>query len=689
MNLSSLFSRDFRYSNNYWVYFLVFSFGNAVLAYSSLSLVVKLWIGLFTLAIPFGYAIYATPQKTDETDSFGYLEWTERIPGWVWPAFILLAIPLWLFCLIGPRWLLPDEGLFGFLSLELSREWSWHFFFSPAQAPPLFNWLFALFIKLFGVSFFSMRWFLLAFLLGILVILVWATRVFFKKSFAFLCLSFFCFGFWPMLTCKYVLGLSSVLFFQLAVLGVWGSFLRKKSFSVLTAFLLGALLGLGFWVVIPWLLVLVVILPPVFMKWGTFKPQVKNLWIFVVPLILFSGVFLVCSIGAMNGEHARWLLLNEATANGYGRLRSVLSNLTSFFWEGHPYSAYGPSWGGILNPFEGAVCFIGVLELIRNRKRSWAQWLMVSVFLFVLPGVVTSAYEINHDLLLLPLLVVICALGLGSLLKVLPEGRRWVAVCLFFLVSAGLNFFHLYQANPSRSGLTTNCERAYETLNFYQKTQGPGLIFQDLSPDTQDQTMTLATYAFNAALNPKWNPSNARWAAVIVNANYRYFLSRRFPDSRWFDLGPDSFWNQGDLALVVLPVDVANQETLRNWMAYDLLMHRITTRLFFDTTGRQTPLVIRQLMDSESQTHGDPFLESLFCEKVIFDLRQMVEPGRLTPWLHKAIEKGYPAPHLLTAEGLVLLSVGKGKEARKNFRQAVQCPFDTSSASRMLLSLKR
>ncbi len=674
---------------NYPAYFLIFSATNALLSYTSFQIETKLWIGLIGFAVPFFFGLLTTLRKSSESVDFCSKEWMTSIPGWAWVVIIVLALPMRFYCLFNSNWLVSDEGVFGFLSLELSRKWNWHLVYSAhGQIPPLFNWLLALYFKLVTPTILSMRFFIFTLSLLSLISFYLTANLFFRKTLSFLCFSLFCFGFWPLFTFKFVYYFSAALLFQILAFWALGSCLRSNPASIGFALLLSILLGLGLWVSISWPLLLLMVIVPFVLKRKAFFLE-HGFWVSLSPLGLFLGVFLACLFFENNLQHIRWLLVNESTTNVYGRLPSLFSNWTTLFWEGHPHNSLGPSWGGILNPLEGAACLLGILELIKYRKNRFSQWLMAAAMVFAIPGLLTNNYESFHNHLLLPVLIGVCALGIQAVLLELPKPFRWILLLIFFLFSASLNAFHILQSDNPAVYSEDVCQRAYRILNHHAKTFGPGLVFQDMDLNMDDQTLTLASYHWNAAQNQKLDPFRVHWSAVIVNSNYKYFLSRRFPDIQWYSLGPDAVWNLGGLLLAIIPQTRSNEGDMREWNLFNLKLHGVTTRFFFDHSASQTKSIFSQLLELEDQAGKDPFLESIFCEKVIFYLRNSENPLNLLPWIQKAVQKGYPAPHLLVAEGLLLQALGNHSQAKAAFQKAVQCPLNDTRAKDLLAALSR
>src|SRR6185295_1821727 len=99
-------------------------------------------------------------------------------------------------------WPTGDEGWDGTLALELSRHWTWRFFFTTGQSPPLPVWAATGLMKLGFSPFFSL-WFPSALASTATLVLGYvAARQFFSKSFSLVCGSLLALSFWPLLTAR-------------------------------------------------------------------------------------------------------------------------------------------------------------------------------------------------------------------------------------------------------------------------------------------------------------------------------------------------------------------------------------------------------------------------------------------------------------------------------------------------------
>ena len=679
-----------------WFYFSIFVATNLMLSYCSFGLETKLWVGILGWAVPFGLGLVTLSAAKPEKLELHKQEVLPSIPRWVWWSLALSAIFIRLYILLNNAWPLPDDALTALPSVELSKSWEWHFCFTVGQLPPLFNWILALFFKIFVPSLFSMRLYLFSLSTFALIFIYTAANQFFSKSLAFLLFIFCAFGFWPLYGSRFCINNQLLLLIELLAMGSLARFLRAPSSAGLPkqASLLGFWTSLGFWTGISWPLSALMIGAAVFnkLKSQLFGRNLKPFLLFLIPLLLSALLYYFLSFQEGNGQHVRDLLSLSPSENWVKRLNDSLSNWTALFWGCNPQNSYGPIWGGMLNPVEGGLFFVGILDLIRNRHSAFSKWILTSFFLFMIPGTITQAFEMFRNSLVIPILIVVCALGTQTLLISLPFQKRLATLAVLILSFASLNIIHLEktfepkgdQAGPSHFTEGQTLRQAYEILREVEGREGQGLILQDLLPNFENQTLGIATYSFNPANNPKLNPSLARWVAVIENTNYKSFLAKRFPLGQGYEIGPDPFWNDGGLMLWVIPIGDSNRPDFLHWLELDQQLHNITRETYFDNSRKHQPEIFNHLLSLENHLQGDPFLESVFFEHVFYYRRVDAPESELLTWVQKALENGYPLPHLLVREGVYLQKTGHPQAAREAFKKALQAPFNSPSAKENL-----
>jgi len=188
-----------------------------------------------------------------------------------------------------------------------------------------------------------------------------------------------------------------------------------------------------------------------------------------------------------------------------------------------------------------------------------------------------------------------------------------------------------------------------------------------------DESLFDMVYPFNAAENPRFDPSGARWAALLMDANYFPFVSARLAGSQWVWL--DAKNREKNLVLGVIPLTDPNRAIVGNW----ILAHhyfRALNEAIFNITNPASYQKAQALFEQEPIFFKkDRFLESCYWERrgefyydYAFDLHYQDHLNAL----RQSIEKGYPAAQLYFKLGSLLLRKGDRKGALAAFRAALK-----------------
>src|SRR5581483_3359878 len=188
------------YRRHPWVYFFLFLTANLLLSYSPLPLQGKILVGLLAIVLPF-YAALRTSEPPTKGEKPVYLkEWDLPPPVWLLiPACLLLVFIRFYRFEDLFAWPNLDEGWIGTIALELSKHWTWKFFYTFGEAPPLTIWCVAGLFKL-GLSPAACLW-LPPVICSLLTVLTaaFASRQFFSRSFSWILSGLFAFSYWPLL----------------------------------------------------------------------------------------------------------------------------------------------------------------------------------------------------------------------------------------------------------------------------------------------------------------------------------------------------------------------------------------------------------------------------------------------------------------------------------------------------------
>jgi tetratricopeptide (TPR) repeat protein len=694
---------SYQHKNNCLAYFLVFLAANSAVSYLTLSPGTRISLGLFGLGLPLLLAfktskpLPASEKLICEKESLAPFPVVSILFGFALCVFFRFYKLDTLFL-----WPTGDEGWNGALALELSRHWTWKFFCTTGQAPPLPVWTAAGLFKLGFSPFFSL-WFPSAAASTLTVVAgYFAARQFFSKSFSLVWSSLLAFSFWPLFIGRFChqgiwlpLWVCGCLFFL-------GRFLKASASSKgMAAVLLGMVTGLGSFTFTPWPAVAVFMAGTVGVQ--TLRKSRKDLRsfkFFVFFLLIGLLPFLIALWTEGWGGH----ISAEAAWNGNfswkNRIPVLLHYFSVLFWGSFDAnSAYTPVTGGFLNPLLSAFFFIGFLEILTHRRRPLVQWLVPAFFLFLLPGLLSSNLEAFRVSQILPLLILVAAIGLFSLLSFFSASKRVLVLILVLLFSTALDIPRLLEPylggdrHPESfaHGKSLERYRAYRILSDMRRQQGSGLIFTDFDSPVfsfDDPTLSVMTQPFNAAENKNLDPISAKWAALFVNVHYRPFLEKRFPEGRWFQVSNGLPILDGGEMLGLLPVTPENRGVVEQWLQAHEVFQKAEIQRYFQNNGRLED-VIRTLETAYALVKKDPLLESCYWEKrAAYEYRDLNLKEQLLSY-QMALKRGYPAAHLWCNWGELLAIQGRVAEARQAFLKATQAPLDLTPAKTFLDQWKR
>ena len=687
---------------NPWPLFLLFFTANCLAAYAPLSPGSRALLVLLVLALPFLRACRALP-PAGPVEKPPYMLETLPAPGMGW-ALAVAALAVFLrFYRLGDlfRWPTLDEGWNGILALDLSRHWTWRFFYTFGQAPPLPIWCSALLFKT-GMSPFLCLWLpsacvsLLTAGIGYL-----ASRRFFSKSFSLIIGGLLACGYWPLFLGRFCHQGVWVPLWVCLSLWFLGECLRASASPWRKGLPLGlgACLGLGSFTFTPWI-------PVALFLALLFLIQLRKIhpadWkgpaaLFLLGLLAALFPFLQAAVREGYGRH----ILSLSPWGGWFHARqaalNVLHYFTVLFWGPfEPSPAYTPAEGGFLDPLLGAAFALGVLELLRFRGRSLPRWTLLAFPLFLLPGWLSLNLEGFRIVQLLPLLIFTCAVGIQTLLDALPAGRRFFYLGFLLILTAAWDFSMLclpyvnpesHPADFGRPLKSMERYRAYGDLDALRKKEGPGWILADLDTGSlNDPTLSLMTLPFNAALSPSLEPGKTGWVALFVSADYMPFLEKAFPESRWDWVGKGLPLENGGEALGLFHPTAKNQARLERWIRAARVFQEADLRRFL-VGNEDTESAVGILDRGYAEVRGDPFLESCFWDKraayeyVRLDFAEHLRSARA------ALERGYPAAHLYFNLGLLYLKEGREEEARRAFEEAARAPDNRTAAAWILSRL--
>jgi hypothetical protein len=233
-------------------------------------------------------------------------------------------------------------------------------------------------------------------------------------------------------------------------------------------------------------------------------------------------------------------------------------------------------------------------------------------------------------------------------------------------------------------------------LDEWRREHGPGAILLDLTPDLDDMTLSMATFGFNRALDPRLSRGSAAWLAVLADINYRPFLERRFPKAAFHPLGP------GDRSslrmLMLLPTDQGpDREVLLSWSDTSALFHRILTDTWDAQAGPAHQQALQQLEKEGPSIPADPFLRSCYWDSIYQEHNWLNRYGDHDTKAHfpaafhalqMALREGYPTAYFYNELGSCYSLTGDKARAKDFFEKAIHAPLDLTPAADNLKALE-
>ena len=336
------------------------------------------------------------------------------------------------------------------------------------------------------------------------------------------------------------------------------------------------------------------------------------------------------------------------------------------------------------------------MEFYRLRKSPWVWWCSAAFILFLLPGLIANAIEDHHILLLLELMILPAVFGLQALFQRVSGNLKWILTLFVLGISFFLDFYHF--SGPYLDPRSLPKDRihwrssvrheAYDILKLESEQQGPLWILTQFTNTYEDQTLRVAVYPFDACHNPRLKGSPVKTLACFTEYYYEPFLQKRFPEAKFIRLIPTDDPDQPKRLLVLLPLNDSNRGLVQKWTAAE--------DIFQDTTSEWTARVnsecedkVREILSKGyASISGDPFLESVFWNKM--DLAYWINknyPKRLE-CIEQNMQKGYPTALAYYYLGVVLLDLNQFKEAKEAFEKAVQSPMNDTVSELYLRDLK-
>ncbi len=620
--------------------------------------------------------------------------------GWMWAILLAAGVFLRFFHLVEFHpWLNGDEALEGYFGMDLVKKWSWQFFYQTGQLPPLYIWITSLLFRVSGDPFFN-TWFTAAFFSSLALLVSYpAARFFLGRDISILFSLLFAFSFWPLMYGRWGIQSTLVPFFVLVCFWLLGAYFKAGdgSWKTCLSAAVGLWLGLGSLTYTSWLIVIPSFFLLMFLDLSEEpRKRIATFSFFSGALLLGFSPWMIAAVREKFGGY----MVGVSMASGFFTWRQQIavafSSLTTLFWGPLGTSAvYGPTWGGLLNPFLGACFFLGVIKAGASPRSHRATAAALLLLLFVAPSVFSADnVEAFRMIQALPLLLAGSAVGLKSLLGTLSASRRPAVLGLLLFVSLGVDLYHLWRPHLEGTAFHWKVnhdsgdenQQAYEALKPVSQRMGPGLVFTEFLLLSHNHSLRVAAYPFNALDNPQLPVSQAAWAGVVTNIHYGFFLARRFPGSEWRRLSWSDTEDGGEV-VGILRITDKNRDIFQKWAKAEAYLHQLGVESEGMINDPQNyARVVEKLPGGYPYAQGDPFLESIFSEW----FAQYHFGGGLNrniQFLENGISKGYPAANLYYKLGNFYYWNREPEKARQAYLMAVKCRPNYTDAAEVLSRL--
>ncbi len=662
-----------------WVYFFIFLAANLLLSYAPLPLRSKLWIGVLGVFLPFviGFQTVFKERRSQLKHSPNFsAENRDFIQPWLWIPFITLLFLTRFYHLTSlPFWPISDEGINGFLGMELARQWNWRLLYSEVQVEPLGFWLLGLYFKVIDPSFFSLRLFPTLVSLATVFAAYWAARQYFSRSLAFLFAWLCAFSFWEFTLARLCIPVIWPPLLECLCLGLLGLWLKSKDSMVkwrsLTALILLSGAGFYIWTIWAgiWLGLTLILALQIFLEK---KGDKKHFFIFCGTTFLLILPLLIARLSGGGTTHIREVF-------SFSIFKSFALYGTGVFWNGFFSFPFGSNWGGFFNPILDSLIFLGIIFLLRELSRRLLGTFMACLFLAALPGLLTSNVELYRILLTLPLLTLLAAIGAHGLMAYRP--RLLHTAGILFLVAA--SFFldvHNYISHycdislvpAGRQWRNVGYHHVYQILKTLYRQSGPFYVFSEFNNDYDNKTLNVACYPFDAVQNPALSASHPQWAVVIVNFQYAPYLIQNFPGLRFKLLKTDRIGpaDSKPFGIFMIPTSQIPPARLDQWIQTDHIYREIDFEIKNKTTVETWAGFLESFSSLGNQSKGDRFLTAVYWEKMGFFKFLDAHVVQASEAYQNAISQGIPAAQLYYNLGVCLKIMNQGEEADKNFEKA-------------------
>jgi hypothetical protein len=625
-----------------WVYFSIFLFSNVLLSYASLPDSIKLIIIFAGILIPFAMGCRnALRQKIPYSTALQSASAFKPSKGLILGFLALLLLTRFYHLTSLPFWPISDEGILSSLVLSLNKHWNGDLLQGEIRFEALFTWICYPFFKWMTPSLFTIRFIpgLFSLLTGLTA--YWTAKKYFSTSWAFIFAWFCSLSFWAFSLSRFFMPTILIPLFELAALGSLAAFLSSKSslqrwsFFLLTTLMVCLCFYTSIILDVIWPCVAFVLAAECFYQKRINK---KFFFIFLILTALLDWPMFLARFSAEGLSHV------QQTWIGLFPWKNDLTYINSLFWDGRASYPFGSDWGGLFNPLLTSLIFIGFIYILRIFDFYTLVCASVCFTFFLLPGFLSGSLEMYRITNSFIFFMAAAAWGIFSLI---PSKTNYGLIVLFLTCTTGLdiyNFIYYYAdiriAPPGHQWRSVEYFNAYQILSNLNKQSGPIDVFTEWNTDYDNKTLDIACYPFNALDNPETFNPHVSWAAFTINSDYLPFLKNKFsPNLPTNDL-------HHSLGLFLIPISDISSSVLNQWIKTQKECEEIDFAVKNKNPKKPWAIYEKYFSDLASQQKNDRFLSSILWERAAsFPLMDGNFPLTALDF-QRAIQKGYPVPHL-------------------------------------------
>lgn len=622
----------------------------------------------------------------------------KNFPPWAWAlliavSFLLRSFRFWAF----PRWPLTDETNTFQAALELSKHWTWDFFKSEGQSPPLLDWATGALFKISDHVFFALLFppFLVSCLTFLMIF--WTARRFLPGTLAFIATAFFALSYWPLYSQGFALQAVCLPLWEIGVLFLLARGLEERELRPLWIFALGAWTGLGYWTYSSWPVVAIAAFSILLMAGNQRGWRGRASFLFIMGCITTGFYFLIAI--TQNGGYGTHFLGYSAFSGWFSEKQILLSDLdyvNCLFWGQWSEGSYFPVQGGFLNPLISAFFWIGIWEIFGWKTLPpFSRWAGPLLVLFLLPGLLSQNLQCLRVIQAIPLVLGLSALGACRFLAAFPMRGRPALLGLLLLASLSWDATRLKATLEPLAAQNAQIRVVYGVLEKIARDRGPGMILTQFKVQNHpEENLEAAVYPFNSVDNRRWDIHRAGWAALLLHPDEVPFLQGDFPETQWWK-PPVVGTGDESLEIGFIPIVAREGPRFEKWVEANQWFQKGDLEFTNVSNSQSYQEAIQYWLRPPPFMAGDRFLQTCYWERLSefyyhrgFEIHYDLQVDALK----RAVTDGYPATHLYFDLGCLLMRKGNYIESRRALETALRSEpnnSDIKNALRLLDEMEK